>query len=269
MADIREEQPDSLPRFLELVEDIQNNSEESMWYRGCGKSSYELIPSLYRHKYAKKKNYAAELEQKLMTRFKQRSLPYLSKPFTDDWNTLFFMQHYEVPTRLLDWTENPLIGLYFALMSAPYKKYLRGDLKFSEDATVWILDPVKWNRHALSHQSYDGGVLSPGDEALIGYKPNSTYSGMNKFPVALYGEYNSPRIVAQQGVFIIFGQKINPMEKICVEENFPDNSLIRIKISVSIINAMRKSLLRQGITESVVFPDLDGLAKEIKRYFGF
>jgi len=270
MASIREENPKSIPAYLELIEKLLADVEDSLWYRGCGKATYQLIPSLYRHKQAKNPTKLADLERKLMTRFKQRSLPYLTRSLTDEWDTLFFMQHYSIPTRLLDWTENPLIALHFALMSAPHnKKKKAGDLVFKADATVWILDPVKWNRHALSHQSYNGGALTLGDESLNGYKPNQTFAGMNNHPVALYGAHNSPRIVAQQGVFTIFGQNTVPMEKLYVEESFPKDSLIRVTIDAKSLASMRKSLLAHGITESVVYPDLEGLALEIKRSFGF
>ncbi|HEX9652664.1 MAG TPA: hypothetical protein VGA99_03050, partial [bacterium] len=117
---------------------------------------------------------------------------------------------------------------------------------FREAATVWILDPVKWNRHSLSHQSFDGGILSPGDEALKGYKPTQTFSGMNNHPVALYGTHNSPRIVAQQGVFTIFGQNTVPMEKAYEKEDFPTGCLVKVTIERSVIKGMRASLLRHG-----------------------
>lgn len=266
MPRIREEKPDSLPNFLNLIEEFQANATESLWYRGCGKKSYALIPSLYRHKKAKTPDQLAELERKLMTRFRQRSLPYHARALTDDWDTLFFMQHYGIPTRLLDWTENPLTSLHFALMGARRKK---NSTSYEEPASVWVLDPVMWNRHALSHQSFEGGALTPGDEALKGYKPTLTFAGMNNHPVALYGAHNSPRIVAQQGVFTIFGQNTAPMEKLYQDEEFPENSLIRVTINRSVIASMRESLLGHGVTETVVYPDLEGLALEIKRSFGF
>lgn len=268
---IREEKPSSLPAFLEFVEDIQSEVDSSLWFRGCGRASYKLQPSLYRHKDAKTPSQVAELERKLMARFRQRSLPYHSRPLDKDWNTLFFMQHYGIPTRLLDWTENPLIALHFALMGAVYKKNkTKGTITYTEDATVWVLNPATWNQRALEHQSYTGGALTPGDDPLTGYTPNTTsFADMNRFPVALYGEHNSPRIVAQQGVFTIFGQILSPMEKIYLDHNFPENSLIRITIKKTSIENIRKSLLRHGITESVVYPDLEGLAMEIKRSFGF
>ena len=141
-----------------------------------------------------------------MTRFRQRSIPYHSRSLTDDWDTLFFMQHYGVPTRLLDWTENPLIALHFALMGASMRPTKSGKPAFASNAAVWVLDPVEWNRHALRHVSFEGGVLTPDDEVLKGYRPIPKFAGMHNQPVALYGAHNSARIVAQQGVFTIFGR---------------------------------------------------------------
>jgi hypothetical protein len=269
MTNIREEKPSTLPQFLQLVEGFQPTTDESLWFRGCGQASHKLLPSLYRHRDAKSLDKVVDLEQKLMIRFKQRSLPYLTRSLANDWETLFFMQHYGIPTRLLDWTENPLIALHFALMSAPFTRTKKGKLSFRNDATVWILDPAKWNQRALEHQTYKGGALTTTEEALKGYAPSKDFTGMNGFPVALYGEHNSPRIVAQKGVFTIFGKFLSPMEKIYESNVFPDDSLIRITIQKSNIDKMRKSLLRHGITESVVYPDLDGLAMEIKRTFDF
>jgi hypothetical protein len=269
MATVRQKEIRSLPQYLELVESAQGQASQSLWYRGCGSAAHELLPSLYRHERLKTAEELADLERQLMTRFRQRSIPYHSRSLTDDWETLFFMQHYEVPTRLLDWTENPLIALHFALMRAKRVATASGRLAFRSKAAVWMLDPVAWNRHALKHVSFEGGVLSPDDEAIKGYRPTPKFAGMHNQPVALYGAHNSARIVAQQGVFTIFGRDTKPMEQVFRSDTFPARCLTKITVPKSRILPLRKSLLNHGITESVVFPDLEGLAREIKRVFGF
>jgi hypothetical protein len=269
MPAVREEKPTSFTEIVNLVEDLLKGKETPLWFRGCGKSEYKLLPSLYRHPTRTKIADLARLEGELITRFRQRSIPFHDRTLTDDWDTLFFMQHYGVPTRLLDWTENPFVGLYFAVMYAPYEVTSRGNLRFSHSAALWILDPVAWNRHSLHHQSYEGGILVPGDDALKGYRPTTSFSGMYNHPVALYGAHNSSRIVAQRGVFTIFGQNTNQMERVFFTENFPANSLIKVILSCRALVEIRRSVLNHGITESVVFPDLEGLSKEIKRMFGF
>jgi hypothetical protein len=269
MTVVRKEKVRSLPEYLELIEEAQAKVSQSLWYRGCSNANHELLPSLFRHTKLRTADQLADLERTLMTRFRQRSIPYHTRNLTDDWETLFFMQHYAVPTRLLDWTENPLIALHFALMGAKKTLSSDGRQRFRSDASVWMLDPAGWNRHALKHMSFDGGVLSPGDEALKGYRPIPKFAGMHNQPVALYGTHNSARIVAQQGVFTIFGRDMKPMEQVLRDDGFPGKCLTKIIIQKTAISRMRNSLLNHGITESVVFPDLEGLAREIKRVFGF
>jgi len=269
VAKVHEERPKSFTNFVELVQKYQEASEDPLWYRGCGLNTHTLLPTLYRHKTIRSIGDLATLERNLMVRFRQRSIPLVTRALGDDWETIFFMQHYRIPTRLLDWTESPFIALYFAVMSAPYKITKENTLKFPKSAAVWILNPVLWNRYALSHQSYDGGVLAPGDDALKGYRPAQSFSGMYNYPVALYGAHNSPRIVAQRGVFTIFGQITSPMDRVYDSKSFPANCLVKLVLDGRYLPAMREAILIHGVTESVVFPDLEGLAREIRRIFNF
>lgn len=265
---------ESFKNYVTLVERLQSRAEKSLWYRGCGDKKHGLTPSLYRHRTKRKKAEIEDLERRLIIRFRQRSIPLLERPLGDDWETLFFMQHYGIPTRLLDWTENPFIAFYFSVTSGKFSVHrARGDdepkPKFKKDAAIWILDPVAWTNHALEQQSYVGGVLTPGDTPLNAYKPPAKFDEMPIHPVALYGAHNSPRIVAQRGVFTIFGQNTESMEQAYDSDEFPSRSLTKVILPKESLAEMRKSILNHGITESVVFPDLEGLAKEMKREFGF
>jgi HsdM-like protein len=92
---------------------------------------------------------------------------------------------------------------------------------------------------------------------------------MPKRKIAVYGSYNSPNIVAQRGTFTIFGQSTRPMEIIFDKEGFPEQSLVKLTILPSVVPGLRRAILEHGVTESVMFPDLSGLAREIRRSFNF
>jgi hypothetical protein len=269
MAKVPEIKPKTFTEYVQTIEKLHAKGANPLWFRGAGKITYKLLPGLYRH--AKKKTAAeiAILERDTMIRFRQRSIPFSDKSLVDDWDALFFMQHYRVPTRLLDWTENPFIAFYFSVMSAKFAMGKGDVLNFKDDAAVWVLDPVRWNRHALSHQSYDGGILVTKDPEIKGYQPAPSFSKMNNHAVALYGAHNSPRIVAQRGVFTVFGQNLAAMDDAYDSASFPNGSLQKIILDKSLLPALRKSILSYGITESVIYPDLDGLAAEMRREFGF
>lgn len=274
MAKVQEKTLESFKEYVALVERMQAKAKNSLWFRGCTKKNQTLTPSLFRHRTRKKKGEIEDLEHRLVTRFRQRSMPLVDRPLNDEWDMLFFMQHYGIPTRLLDWTESPFIAFYFAVMSGKFSVIRpRGNnspkLKFAHEAIVWVLDPVEWTNHALEQQSYAHGVLTPGDSPLNRYKPLTKFDDMPPHPVALYGAHNSPRIVAQRGVFTIFGQSTDPMEKVYDTNKFPKLSLTKLIFSKEALSDMRTCILGHGITESVVFPDLEGLAKEMKREFGF
>jgi FRG domain len=272
MPPVAEEKPASFQEYVALIEKYQAMADKSLWYRGCDNATNPLLPGLYRHRSVKKAEDFPRLEEQLMMRFRQRSLPFVSRPLGDEWETLFIMQHYGVPTRLLDWTENPFIGLFFAVVNNKFSTKSKGTTKrlvFKNDAVVWLLDPIAWNHHALRHQSFDRGIPFTNDEALQPYKPPATTHDARNLPVAINGAHNSTRIVAQRGAFTIFGDNIHPMEQAYAQDGFPANSLVKIVLSKDLVPILRLSALNHGITESVVFPDLDGLSREMKREFDF
>ncbi len=258
----------NLREFTQLIEEKMDSAASELWYRGCGKATYDLRPTLFRHPRVCDSRDLITLESDILSRFKQRSVPYLERQPTSDWDYLFLMQHFRVPTRLLDWTENPYIALYFAVTSADWS-VVAGDRSYMENAAVWILNPSKWNQAALQHIGFMGGILSLPSNVLKGYEPGSNYDFMNNEPVALYGTHNNPRIVAQRGVFTIFGKNSKPMEVTYSEASFPEDSLFKVVLPTTSLPTLLKSAVSIGYTDSVVFPDLEGLAKEIRRHFGY
>ena len=231
--------------------------------------SHELKPSLYRHKGSKTIEAFISLEKHLLSRFQQKSIPFHSRSLNDPWEWLFLMQHYGVPTRLLDWSESPLMALFFAVTSAHHSLNSGGRPVFKDDASVWFLAPELWNKRAIKLKSFEGSVLTTDDTNAAAYKPTGDLSMMKDLPIAIYGAHNSQRIVAQRGVFVCFGKDTRPMEKMYEQETFPSDCLIRVVLKKRHLPQMYEALKRHGLTDSVVFPDLDGLAREIKREYSF
>jgi hypothetical protein len=259
----------SLKQYISLVERLRGKHRELLWFRGCGDASYELKPSLYRHKGSKTIEEFMALEKKLVSRFQQKSIPFHSRSLTDPWDCLFLMQHYGVPTRFLDWSESPLMALFFAVTSARHNLDARGQPVFKNDASIWLLDPQLWNKRAIDLRSFTGEILTTDHANASSYKPVGDVSTMKPFPIAIYGAHNSQRIVAQRGVFVCFGKDTYPMETLYEKHKFPINSLKKVVIKRSNLPDMYEALRRHGITDSVAFPDLDGLSREIKREYLF
>ncbi|MBO6740975.1 MAG: FRG domain-containing protein [Phycisphaerales bacterium] len=257
---------ESLNEYIEKLAELQEGSSSSLWYRGCKDATWELLPSLYRHKEIDSVAKAKDFEDRIRIHFNNRSLPFLADRPRTEWDTLFLMQHYGVPTRLLDWTENSLVSLFFSVMDCVKTESGRS---FETDAAVWVLDPMLWNQAVLASQSYEGGVLSTEDDAVRTYSQLDDIPNMQTLPVCIFASHNSARIVAQRGTFTVFGKGLEPMEKSFVSEKLPAAALCKIKVRKSKIATLQRQLVNAGYTDSMLYPDLDGLAREIKRELGY
>src|SRR6185295_12115497 len=117
----------------ELLQHVKNlrgelGNPDQLWFRGQGNADYVLLPSLLRFRNGLDK------EKFLFEKFRQLSLRVFPRR-TDDWEALFDMQHYGIPTRLLDWTDTLGIAVFFA---ATYNaRFYPG-----KDAAMFILDPI-------------------------------------------------------------------------------------------------------------------------------
>ena len=116
----------NISSFVEVLK-FHFGGFREIWFRGQSKSDYELIPSLFRQgvEYGCKFNEAAMYEEFVRRHPEQEE----SHKNVLDWLTL--MQHYNIPTRLLDWTSNLLVAIYFACNEP-----------LGQDGAIFAFDPA-------------------------------------------------------------------------------------------------------------------------------
>ena len=224
------------------------------WFRGHGDASWSLDPSWYRSS-RNVSGVGAEYysEQTLLERFRLRAPTYLDRLPASDWEWLFLMQHYGLPTRLLDWTESALIALYFALR----------DNKGKRDAAVWVLSPWWLNRETLGEYM----LLAADDPHVSGHGPLAPGRELEgRMPLAITPIHSSPRIAAQRGVFTIHGTERGALNRLA-RRTKERPSLRRLVIPKKRIFDLKTELAVSGITESLVFPELTGLCREMTNFF--
>ena len=148
-------------------------------------------------------------------------------------------------TRLLDWTESPLVALYFAVEKISRDK---------DVGVVWCLDPLALNTHAgLESRIYFGGI----DPELDAYLPASVKAAPTRNenqPVALIAHRSFQRLIAQQGVFTIMHRS-----KISLEEIDKGRLLARVRIPAKAKARIRTSLAALGVDRLSLYPELQSV----------
>jgi len=222
---------------------------EAPWFRGVGDSRFKLLPGLYRTKEGRKRSSDDELRNE----FSRKALPLVAERAPrDDWEWYFLMQHYRAPTRLLDWTDAALIALYFALNSRP-----------SPDAraAVWALNPFALNRY----HNFVGPAGSDW-EGVDKYLP-AAYSGrrLPKYPIAMDPTFTMQRMLVQHSHFTVHGGDVRGLDDM-LDELSLKRHLVRVTIDADQqeVETLRLHLTFLGITETTMFPDLEGLARELR-----
>lgn len=232
----------NLTELLKFLEADLENVRTPIWFRGHSKKEYKLVPSLFRYK-------KTPVETNLIEKFKQNATILLNDNNRHDIDWLFIMQHNGVPTRLLDWTESPLVALYF---SCSYDK--------KSDGALNILFPIELNKAASIKQNY---IVSINDKAIQQRYSPETYKSEDSsemLPVAIICPRNNQRIQAQYGTFTIFHKDKTPIEEI-----EGGRHVWRYIIPASAKENILKELDLLGIDEFRLFPELPSLGAIIKR----
>lgn len=210
----------SLTAFLQQITAI---TEDDNWLcRGQANEAWGLVPSIARVRPIADTTRRAE--QNMMEEFKRSAIPHLSRSPATEWEWLALAQHHGIPTRLLDWTKNPLAALLFAASG-------RSDA----DSAVWCF------RYRRSHRT----------EAVDPYSIDEVY--------VLRPTHLSARIVGQSSYFTAHPIPLRPFDP----QKDTGEELVKIVIPRRVRPKIRAELDRFGVNYATLFPDLDGIARHI------
>jgi hypothetical protein len=177
MAIRRRTRPDfvaRLARWDALIQFARTHQPPRWFFRGQ-KQKWALKPSVGRNS-----GYSASRELQLFKEFRRLASPFVdSSKLRTDWDWLFAAQHHGLPTRLLDWTSNPLVAAYFACQPSAHHR---------RDGQI------------IAVRVDDAGLLSEQD---LADSPSNIETNAFVYPSAI-----APRIGAQKGLFSVHAETL-------------------------------------------------------------
>ncbi len=233
---------ENLPSRIESWSDLSNLIEHFSYFsahdwlfRGVTDADQTLVAKIGREKTRAQKrdpksgkfkrvSYRLADERGVFTMFKAQALSHIQRVPTTQLEWLALAQHFGIPTRLLDWTENILVATWFAVEKAGAKDN-------GADAAIWITKGVP----ALDSDN-------TGDPFEI------------KAPGVYRPAHISPRISAQASVLMLC-----PTPTKEVKLNFTH----KVTIARGIEFTIKKRLNACGVNRRLLFPDLAGLAEHL------
>lgn len=229
--------------YEEIERLLERANVRPLFFRGHRDASWSLLPTLGRFQWLHDL-YAREAEHNWYYEFLTRAGDLISQA-DDSWSIAFAMQHHGMPTRLLDWSDTFSVALHFALSGHEEK---------DADAAIWILDPFKLNQRTIDLH----GVFHPSQlKATYHDYFISREAELAGGVAAIWPLRHHARVFHQRAGFTVHGELARPLEELYPEV------VKKVVIPASAVPGARRFLELAGISEFSLFPDLDGLARDV------
>lgn len=276
----------SLGGFLNYVRNVRQNlwrlaDHKELWFRGESQDHENTLlrPELYRPRQPnalRPVDDLLDIESGLYEELQRYADQFRSETLDRkywEWDSYFLLQHHGGATRLLDWSDGALMALHFAVRNPQ-------DDANNTDAFLYVLEPdrlnqrlkalhadtgieEKWREYVREHHPGEGLNEEDWEDAYLpSDKDERTGVSIPHSPLVLDFPHITRRVAAQRSRFVVFG---TDCEFLSNEFKREELFIKRICIDGSCRRAIRQELRDSGVTESVIYPDLDGLGREMKQ----
>jgi len=233
--------------LITATANLRNKTTSMLWFRGHRCAGWDVKPTVFRDGNApQERNYVHRFRSRAGTRYSG------SPKYGNFALWLGLMQHYGLPTRLLDWTRSPLVAAYFAVEPYIYEPNLALD-----SAAIWVLQP-----HDLNIREC-GKAITPAIEAkMVKEHLNPAFLDVapetNKVLAVMASEHDL-RMFVQQGCFTVHSDQ--------TALNLRSDSseyLTKLVIPIKALRSFAKEIEICGFRKGDIYPDLEHLADELK-----
>jgi hypothetical protein len=237
---------ESIGSLTDYLIDRMGTENRILWFRGHRDAQWSVTPSI-------KRGYDSGDERNFTHRFRSRAgirhqrLPEYNR--LASW--LALMQHYGLPTRLLDWSRSPLVALFFALENA-----WRGSNQ-NADACVWVLEP-----HGLNESQGIEPVTAALDAKMYEKHILPAFYHQSEEPntiAAAMASETDQRMFVQQGCFTIHSGNTS-----LDEAELPSGVLTKLVIPSHAVRELSFGIEILGFRRGDLFPDLENLSNELR-----
>jgi hypothetical protein len=229
-------------------------------YRGAANASWPLLTSLDTLGGVSPPHGKADLEEHILRNFIRYSRPFFGAAAVNDWEVLIAAQHHGCPTRLLDWTYSPMVAAHFATVEG-----MPG-----VDRAVWRLD---WKAVHRFFRLPERALLIQDLEGVFGqdrpFTPWALFEPRTQerqYACMIEPPSLDARIATQAATFTLCSEKHQSFDSF-LDAIGLSSALTRLVIPDADVGRLRDQLDLVSVDERRLFPDLDGLAAYLRRYY--